>query len=110
MDASHVSFFEKRNMLWRFGRVTVRSPVMGIGVHRARNSMEAVSKEGKRSNASNRVVVSSRKSGFVFRVSEVTEGKVCGPEKAEIPFMKSLRREGKDPPRKARGISSVCVE
>ena len=110
MRASLVSFFEVSDILRRFGRVTIRSPVVDIGVHRARNSMKTVSKEGKRSNASNRAVVSSRTLEPVLRVSEVTEGKMCCPEKEEISSTKSVLREGKDPPRKAGGMSNMCME
>lgn len=94
-------------MLRRFWRVIVRSPVTDIGVHHARNSMKTVSREGKRSNAFNRIVVSSRTLEFVLRVSEVTEGKICGPENEEISSTEIVLREGKEPPRNAGGMSNV---
>ena len=79
-----------------------------VGIPRARNLMRRVSKEGNRSNACKRLVVSSGMSTFVYRVSEVTEGNVCGPENDEISSMSSVLREGKEPPRKGKGISNVC--
>jgi len=108
MRASSVSFVEKSVILRRFLRVTARSPVTGVGTPRARNLMKRVSKEGNRSNACKRHAVSSGTSTFVYKVSEVTEGKVCGLENDEISSMNNVLRDGKEPPRKGKGISNVC--
>jgi len=87
----------------------VRSPIIGVGTHSERNSMETDSKEGSRPNVFKRLVVSSRTWEFVLKVSEVTEGKVCGPENDETSSMRSVLREGKEPPKKAGGMSNVCM-
>ena len=69
--------------------------------------MKRVSKEGNRSNACKRPAVSSAVAAFVYRASEVTEGKVCGPENDEMSSMNSVLKERKEPPRKDEGISNV---
>jgi hypothetical protein len=70
--------------------------------------MKSVSKEGNRSNAFKRLEVSSGMSGFVFRVNEVTEGKVCGLENDDVPSMYNVLRDGKEPPRNVEGMSKLC--
>lgn len=108
MLASPMSFVEKSVTSRRFWRVTMRAPEMGDGFPRARNLMKTVSKESRRSNVYKRLVVSSGIVAFVCRVSEVTEGNVCGPENDETSSMNSVLRDGKEPPRKVEGMSNVC--
>ena len=103
-----MSFVEKSVIVRRFWRDTTRSPVTGVGISRERNSMKRVSSAGNRSSVCKRLAVSSEMSTFVYRVSEVTEWKVCGPEKDEISSTSNFLRDGKDPPRKDGGISNVC--
>lgn len=86
----------------------MRPPPGDVGIPRARNLIRAVSKVGSRSNARKRHGVSSGTSAFAYRVREVTEWNVCGPEKDEISSMNSDFRDGKEPPRKDGGISKVC--
>jgi len=108
MHAPSMPFVEKSFILRRFWRVTGRSPVTDVGTPRARNLMKTVSKEGNRSNVCKRHAVSSEMSTFVYRVSEVTEGKVCGPENDEISSTNNVLRDGKEPPRKGKGMFNVC--
>ena len=70
--------------------------------------MKTVSKEGSRSNACKRLAVSNEISTFVYKVSEVTEWNVCGPENEETSSMNNDLRDGKEAPRKDGGMSSVC--
>lgn len=86
----------------------MRSPVTDVGILRARNLMKMVSREGSRSNAANRLAVSSGILAFVCRVNEVTEWNMCGPENDEISSMNSDLKDEKEPPRKDEGISKVC--
>lgn len=79
-----------------------------VGIPRARNLMRTVSKEGNRSNACKRLVVSSGMFTFVYKVSDVTERNVCGPEKDETSSINNVLKDGKEPPRKDGGISNVC--
>lgn len=108
MRAPLVSSVERSDIVRRFWRVTMRSPVTDVGVPRERNSMKRVSKEGSSSNVRKRLSVSSEVSTFVCKAKEVTEWKVGGLEKDEISSAIIFFRDGKDPPRKDGGISKLC--